>query len=258
MLIPTTSIYILAGVLGAMFGSFLNVCVYRLPREQSVVRPRSSCPACGHLVRAWDNLPVLSWVILGGKCRDCGARISAQYPLIELASAALALAALHKTGLSWNWAGQFMFLWLLLGIAATDVQHYLIPDHFSLGGLIAGLGLSFIPGGVEPAGAVIGALTGGGALYLVAVAGKVAFGKDAMGGGDVKMLAMIGAFTGWQGVLFTVFAGSLAGSLIFGFINYVLHKDKLVPFGVFLSLGAGLYVFTGDKLISWYLSLFSF
>jgi len=254
---PTAAIYLLAGVLGAMFGSFLNVCIIRLPRGQSVVTPRSSCPGCGHLIRAWDNIPVLSWIILGGKCRDCGTRISVQYPLIELASAALAIVVLYKTGINWLWLSEYVFLFFLMGIAATDVKHYLIPDVFSLGGLLAGLALSFLPGTIDPAGAGIGALTGGGALYLVALAGRVAFGREAMGGGDVKMLAMIGAFTGWQGVLFTVFAGSLLGSLIFGFINYVLKKEKLVPFGVFLALGAGLYVFTGAKLIAWYLSLFN-
>ena len=255
MALPAVT-YILAGVLGAMFGSFLNVCIIRLPEDKSVVKPRSSCPKCGHLIRAWDNIPVFSWIILGGKCRDCGARISVQYPLVELASAAIAVIALYRSGLKWNALEEFLFLYLLLGIALTDLKHYLIPDTFSLGGLIAGLSLSFFPGGIEPVGAGIGALTGGGALYLVAVAGRYAFGREAMGGGDVKMLAMIGAFTGWQGVLFTVFAGSLLGSLIFGFINYVLKKEKLVPFGVFLALGAGLYVFMGDCLITWYLSLF--
>ncbi len=254
---PQPVLLALSALLGAMFGSFLNVCIIRLPSGKSVVSPRSSCPHCGHVVRSWDNIPVLSWLILRGRCRDCGAGISMQYPLVELASAALAAGTLFHAGIGWQWLAEFLLLYVLLGIAVTDVREYIIPDTFSLGGLIAGLGVSFLPGGIEPVGAVIGALIGGGTLYGVALAGRFVFKKEAMGGGDIKMLAMIGAFCGWQGVLFTVFAGSLAGSLIFGFINYVLKKERLVPFGLFLALGAALYVFAGSQLIGWYLSLFS-
>lgn len=252
-----TVLYILAAVLGAMLGSFLNVCIIRLPAGRSVIAPRSACQHCGHIVRALDNIPVLSWLILRGRCRDCGARISVQYPLVELATAGLAAVSLFHAGLNWQWPVQFLFLYLLLGIAVTDVRNYIIPDIFSVGGIVAGLGCSFLPGGLSPASSLIGALAGGGVLYLVALAGQWVFRKEAMGGGDVKMLAMIGVFTGWPGVLFTLFAGSLAGSLIFGFINYVLRKEKLVPFGVFLAVGAALYVFAGAQLISWYMSLFS-
>jgi leader peptidase (prepilin peptidase) / N-methyltransferase len=254
---PEPTLIALTAMLGAMFGSFLNVCIIRLPSGRSVVSPRSSCPHCGHVVRPWDNIPVLSWLILRGRCRDCSARISVQYPLVELASAILAAGTLLHAGVGWQWPIQFLLLYLLLGIAATDVREYIIPDTFSLGGLLAGLGASFLPGGLEPSAALVGALVGGGALYGVALAGRFVFKKEAMGGGDVKMLAMIGAFCGWQGVLFTVFAGSLAGSIIFGFINFVLKKERLVPFGLFLAAGAALYVFAGGELIGWYLSLFT-
>ncbi len=254
---PPPILIALTALLGAMLGSFLNVCIIRLPAGKSVVSPRSSCPHCGHVVRPWDNLPVFSWLILRGRCRDCGSAISAQYPLVELTSAGLAVAALLHAGIGWQWPVEFLLLYLLLGILATDVREYIIPDAFSLGGLLAGLGAGFLPGGLEPSEALLGALVGGGTLFGVALAGRFVFKKEAMGGGDVKLLAMIGAFCGWQGVLFTVFAGSLAGSVIFGFINFVLKKDRLVPFGLFLALGAALYVFAGEPLISWYLSLFT-
>ncbi len=254
---PEPILIALTALLGAMLGSFLNVCIIRLPGGKSIVSPRSSCPHCGHVVRPWDNIPVLSWLILRGRCRDCGSRISAQYPLVELASAGLAVASLLHAGIGWQWPVQFLLLYLLLGILATDVREYIIPDAFSLGGLLAGLAAGFLPGGLEPSEALIGALVGGGTLYGVALAGRFVLRKEAMGGGDVKLLAMIGAFCGWQGVLFTVFAGSLAGSVIFGFVNFVLKKDRLVPFGLFLALGAALYVFAGKPLIGWYLSLFT-
>ncbi|MBW7998261.1 MAG: prepilin peptidase, partial [Candidatus Glassbacteria bacterium] len=156
---PQPAIIALTALLGAMLGSFLNVCIIRLPQGRSVVAPRSSCPNCGRAVRARDNIPVLSWLILSGKCRDCGAAISVQYPLVELASGALAVACLLHCGYGWQWPSEFLFLYLLLGIAVTDLRSYVIPDPFSLGGLAAGIGISFLPGGIEPLSALTGALT---------------------------------------------------------------------------------------------------
>ncbi len=243
-------------LLGAMIGSFLNVCIHRLPRGESVVSPRSHCPRCGRALPWYENIPVLSWLFLGGRCRGCRERISLQYPLVETAAAALSAGSWLRFGPVWDTPVMILCLLILLAILVTDLQTYTIPDVFSLGGLAAGIGLSFLPGGAGPLQSVLGALAGGGLLYLTALAGRAALGREAMGGGDIKMLAMIGAFTGWQGVLFSVFAGSLAGSLVFGWINYVLKKKRLVPFGVFLALGAGLYVFLGRELIGWYLGFF--
>jgi leader peptidase (prepilin peptidase) / N-methyltransferase len=253
---PQIPLLLIIALLGAMLGSFLNVCIYRLPRGESVVTPRSHCPGCGAMIRWYDNLPLASWLVLRGRCRDCGAPISVRYPLIEVACALLAVAAFLKAGLTWESLESFLLLYLLLGIAVTDSASYLIPDSFSLGGLAAGLALSFLPGGITPLQSLIGVLAGGGVLYLAAWLGELILRREAMGGGDIKMLGMIGAFLGWPGVLFTLFVGSLAGTLVYGWINYVRGKSRLVPFGVFLALGAGLYVFFGRQLISWYWSLF--
>lgn len=255
-LVPGLVIAAYVALLGAMLGSFLNVCIHRLPRGESVVSPRSHCPRCGRVLPWYENIPVLSWLFLGGRCRGCRARISPQYPLVETAAAALTAGSWLRFGPVWETPVMILFLLILLAILVTDLQTYTIPDVFSLGGLAAGLLLSFLPGGIEPWQSLLGALAGGGLLYLTAILGRAVFGREAMGGGDIKMLAMIGAFTGWVGVLFAVFAGSLAGSLVFGWINYVLKKKQLVPFGVFLTLGAVLYVFLGREIIGWYLGFF--
>ena len=249
-----------AGLLGAVVGSFLNVCVHRWPRDESVVRPRSRCPACAAPIAWYDNIPIVSWLALRGRCRSCGARISARYPLVELAVALVwggAMLAMTWGDASATFAaiGEALrlavFLTILLGIALTDAEHYIIPDEFSLGGLVAGLALSFLPGGITPLASALGAAVGFGVLWLVAVLGEAAFRKPAMGGGDIKMMALIGAFIGWQGVLLTIFLGSLFGALIFGPISY--RTGKLVPFGIFLAIGAAVTTLWGDWLIAWYL-----
>lgn len=247
---------IFLGILGAMVGSFLNVCIYRLPQGESLVVPRSRCPRCGTPIHWYDNIPLVSFIILRGKCRACGGPISLQYPLVEAAGAGLMVIVYFKVGLSFDLLEDATLLFILLGIAVTDTRAYTIPDGFSLSGIVLGLLLCFLPGGITPLESVVGLLVGGVSLYLVALVGEFIFKKEAMGGGDVKMLAMIGAFLGWPGVLFTLFVGSLAGSLVFGWINFVLRKKKLVPFGLFLAIGAGIYTFAGPELIAWYLSLF--
>jgi len=244
---------VLGGLFGAIFGSFLNVCILRLPSEQSVVRPGSRCPKCGYVLRWYDNIPVLSWLALGGKCRGCRAPISVQYPLIELATAGIWAAFTWYLGPSLELFRGAILLTLLLGIAMTDAREYIIPDEFSLGGLGAGL-LFAIPGGFYPIGqALLGAATGFVVLWLVAVAGKAVFKEEAMGGGDIKMMAMVGAFTGWTGVFLTIFLGSLLGTLIFVPLA-LIGKKKLVPFGVFLSLGAATTYLWGPAIVEWYKS----
>jgi len=250
-----TAIYL--GILGAMVGSFLNVCIYRLPQGGSIIVPRSRCLLCGTPIRWYDNIPLVSFIILRGKCRACGGRISLQYPLVEAAGAAMMVVLYCKVGLSFDLLEDAILLFILLGIAVADVRTYTIPDGFSVSGIVLGLLLSFLPGGITPLESLTGLLVGGGSLYLIAFAGEFIFKKEAMGGGDVKMLAMIGAFSGWPGVLFTLFVGSLTGSFIFGWINFVLRKKKLVPFGLFLAVGAGFYTLAGPELIAWYLSFFN-
>ena len=243
-----------AGLVGACVGSFLNVCVYRWPEDKSVVSPPSSCPSCGTRIKWYDNVPVLGWLWLRGKCRACGARISIQYPLVELVTAALWVMAAWRFGLSWQTLATAFFFTLLLGIALSDARTYIIPDQFTLGGLVIGLALSFAPGGISPVRSVIGAAVGFALLWAVAVLGEMAFKKEAMGGGDIKMMAMVGAFLGPLGVLLTIFLGALFGSLIFAPISY--RTGKLVPFGIFLALGAAITEPFGQAMIDWYVRSF--
>lgn len=243
-----------AGFLGAAVGSFLNVCIARLPEGESVVAPRSRCPACGARIRWYDNLPLLSYLWLRGRCRDCGERISPIYPIVEAAGAAVWAGAAFLYGPGWEALHAAVLLSLLLAIAVTDARHYLIPDALSLGGLAAGLALALLPGPPSPLMAVAGAAAGFALLYAVAWAGERAFRKPAMGGGDIKMMAMVGAFLGPAGALLTIFLGAVAGSVIFGPIS--LKTDRLVPFGVFLALGGAAALLVGDQLVAWYLGFF--
>jgi len=242
-----------AVLLGAALGSFLNVCVTRMPAGDSVLRPRSRCPVCHATIRWRDNLPVLSWIFLRAKCRDCGGRISLRYPALELAT------ALTWGGMVWRYGtsataltGAVLFT-LLLAIAVIDARHYIIPDALSLGGCAAGLALSVLPGSTRPFAAIGGALLGFGLLQVVGWLGEKAFRKPALGGGDVKMMAMVGGFLGPGGALLTIFLGALAGSLVHGPIS--LRTGKPVPFGTFLALGAAIAFLFGDALLDRYLEL---
>lgn len=249
--LPLPMAIAIAGLFGAIVGSFLNVCIARWPAEESVVRPRSRCPACRTPIAWYDNIPVVSWVLLRAKCRQCGKGISIQYPLVELANAVMWGFVVYQHGPSvaaLQWA---IFGTILLGIAMTDAQQYIIPDEFSFGGLALGL-LFSLAGGLSGLGqAALGAAVGFGVLYLVGYIGTLAFKEEAMGGGDIKMMAMVGAFLGWQGVLLTIFLGALAGSIIFVPLS-LIGRRKLVPFGVFLSLGAAATYVFGEQLLTWY------
>lgn len=240
-----------AAVLGACLGSFLNVCVERWPERRSVISPRSRCGGCEAPLRWFEMVPVLSYLMLRGRCSRCGVGLSVRYPLVE------AGAALTWAGMAAIWGAEAeavrgaVFLTILLGIAVADARTYIIPDQFSLGGAAVGLALAPLPGGPAMAGAALGAALGLGLLWLIAWLGRMAFGKDAMGGGDIKMMGMVGAFLGPTGVILTLFAGSLLGSVIFGPVS--LRTGRLVPFGVFLALGAGVAYGWGDVLVEWYL-----
>ena len=239
------------GLFGAVIGSFLNVCIVRWPAEQSVVKPRSRCPKCNYQIQWFDNVPMVSWLVLGGKCRSCRTPISPMYPLVELAN-----------GLIWAWLGYrfgpsleairgAIFCTILLGIAMTDARDYLIPDEFTIGGLVVGLALAAAGGTSALLQGAIGAAVGFGLLWLVGYLGSKAFKEEAMGGGDIKMMAMVGAFVGWQGVLLTIFLGAFAGTLVFLPLALV-GKKKLVPFGVFLAVGAAISYLIGPAIIEWY------
>lgn len=238
-------------VLGAVVGSFLNVCILRLPADQSVVSPPSRCPKCGSGVRWYDNIPILSWLFLRGRCRNCQNPISIQYPLIELTTAVIWGWMAARYGAGPESVRAALFLTLLLGIAMTDAREYIIPDEFSIGGLLLGVGFAVAAGFPTLRDAVIGATVGFALLWVVAWLGKHAFKKEAMGGGDIKMMAMVGAFVGWKGVFLTIFLGSVVGTVIFGPLALV-GKKKDVPFGIFLALGAAVTFLWGDAVLEWY------
>ena len=270
---PTAELVVVAfvGVFGAMLGSFLNVCVYRLPRGESVVLPGSHCPGCGKPIAWYDNVPVLSYLVLRGRCRHCGVRISLQYPLIELAVGLIWAGAAIWFGLSVDALRAALLATLALGIALTDARHYIIPDEFSLGGLGAGLALSLAPGGLRFVDALIGAASGFALLWVVKTAGDWALARGlirgeeleqvleegetptTLGVGDLKMMAMVGSFLGWRGVLLTAFLGSLSGVAIFVPL-LLLKRRSPVPFGVFLAIGSVVTVVAGDWLLGWYAS----
>lgn len=244
----------LAGVFGLVLGSFLNVCTLRWPMDESVIHPPSHCPACGTSIRWMDNIPVFSYLILRGRCRACGVFISPQYPLIELASGLIWAGSFLQFGLSAEALRGALFLSILLGIGVSDARFYIIPDEFSLGGAVLGLLLSPLPGGITLMESALGVAVGFGLLWALARLGTWLFKKDAMGGGDLKMMAMVGAFLGIPGVLLTLFLGALLGSVIFGPIAW--KTEKLVPFGIFLGVGAAVTYGWGSQIITWYVEHF--
>jgi len=240
-----------AAFLGAAIGSFLNVCISRLPVGESVVHPGSHCPKCSEPVRWHDNVPIVSFFVLRGKCRFCKERISWQYPAVEAATLLIWVGMASAYGPTARGLAGAILLSLLLAIALADARHYIIPDALSVGGFAAGMATSFFPGAPTPLMALAGAALGFSLLFAVGWAGERAFKKPAMGGGDMKMMALIGAFLGPLGAVLTIFLGALAGSVIFGPISF--KTGKLVPFGVFLALGAAITFLFGDWLIDWYI-----
>jgi leader peptidase (prepilin peptidase)/N-methyltransferase len=247
---PEWLLWVFAGVLGGCIGSFLNVCIYRLPAGESVVSPPSHCPNCDMEIGWRDNVPVLSYLFLRGRCRGCGTRISPQYPLVELVTAAIWVAAVARYGAEWQALVVAVFFTLLLGIALTDARTYIIPDEFTLGGTVLGLLFSFAPGGITFRESVVGAVLGFAFLYITGLLGEWWLKKPAMGGGDIKMMAMVGAFLGPLGAVLTVFLGALVGTIIF--LPLTLRTKRLVPFGIFLAVGAAVTQGWGETILQWY------
>lgn len=252
----TTLVLIYAGVAGAAIGSFLNVCIYRWPAEESVVKPRSRCPGCSQPIAWYDNIPILSWLLLRGRCRRCGTSVSVQYPLIEATTALIWLGSVVMFGVSVEALRAALFLTILLGIAMTDAREMVIPDQFSLGGTAIGLILAALPGGFPFVRAVLGAALGYTLLWGVKLAAEKALGKPALGVGDIHMMAMVGAFTGPAGALLTIMLGSVLGLLIgvpYTWIRGRLHAlNSYLPLGVFLAMGGAVTFLWGDSIIDWY------
>jgi leader peptidase (prepilin peptidase) / N-methyltransferase len=255
--VATFHVLVLAA-LGLAVGSFLNVCIHRIPRRQSLLHPPSRCPTCGHRLRWHDNVPVLGYAWLGGRCRACRAPISIRYPVVELLT--LAVFLLHYAVFDWSLllAVRLLFASALIVLFAIDLEHHLLPNVITLPGIAAGLLFSLmVPPGILDA--IIGAIVGGGVLWLIGEAYYRYSGQEGMGGGDVKMLAMVGAFLGWQPVILTLVLSSIAGSLIGGFLLLTRRgglKHEL-PYGTFLALAALVASLVGERIIAWYTGLYA-
>ena len=255
---------IAAGVFGLVVGSFLNVCTLRWPRDESVVSPGSRGPTCRKSGPWYDNVPILSWMILRARCRFCSEPISIQYPLVELTSALIWAGVFAAHGATPEALRGGVFLWILFGISISDARFYIIPNQFSIGGAVVGVGMAFLPGGIDWVDSIIGAAVGFAVLWLVGVGGtwlikKLSPGRleeagvdQAMGGGDVKMMMMVGAFIGVWGVAQTVFLGSLLALVVFGPISSI--SKRLIPLGVFLAAAAAISYAWGEQMLSWYLT----
>ena len=233
---------------GLAIGSFANVCIYRLPRKESVAFPGSHCPGCSAPVRPQDNIPLISYLVLGGKCRDCATRISPVYPAIELVTALLLLAGFFKFGLTFDFLGYAVVAPTLVIITAIDIEHQIIPDVITLPGIVLGLVVGSYTIGY--ADSLLGFFLGSGLFYLLAV-----FSNGGMGGGDIKYIAAAGALLGWQKVLLVIFIGAFLGSIVGLFQIAVQKKSRksLIPFGPFLAAGTLITLFYGNPLIRLYL-----
>jgi leader peptidase (prepilin peptidase)/N-methyltransferase len=236
---------LLATLFGAVVGSFLNVVILRLPKDDaSIVFPGSHCPQCLAPLNWYENIPILSYLVLRGRCRSCKVHISMQYPLVELSMAVLTAILYHRLAFTFEFFFYFVFFAALLVIIFIDIQHQIIPDSISLPGILIGFAGSFLNGLVTWQQSALGVLFGGGVLYAVAYGYYAVTKREGMGGGDIKLLAMIGAFLGWQSLVYVVFSSSLVGSLV-GIVA-MFHQGKKgqtrIPYGPFLAFGAMTYL----------------
>ena len=258
MVSPFFLIFCFSLVFGACIGSFLNVCIFRIPQEKSIVFPGSSCPVCGNAIRFYDNIPVLSYIFLGGKCRRCKTNISLRYPLIEILTALVTGAVFLRFGIGPQAGVLLALIYTLIVISFIDLDHQIIPDIISLPGIVLFgalahwvLGKSFLNIG-------LGILAGGGLLYGVTLFYYLVRRIQGMGGGDIKLLAMLGAVLGPEGALFTIFSAAFLGAFV-GLGLMVSHGEfnsrLKIPFGPFISLGSVFYVFWGKEILGWYLGI---
>ena len=249
---------VFAALFGLVLGSFVNVVIHRLPLGESIVSPRSRCPGCKGLVASYDNIPVLSFIVLRGRCRRCEARISLRYPAVELAIGAASFLSFLRHGPSLEYVVEFALVTAMVALIFIDFDHQILPDTITLSGLALGLVLAWPREAITLVDALEGVALGGGLLFAVSEVYFRIKKVEGMGFGDVKMMAMVGAFLGWRGVLLTLFLGSFTGSVV-GLAVIGLSggdmKTKL-PFGTFLGMGAIATVYAGPPVIAWYSALF--
>jgi len=246
----------MATLFGLAIGSFLNVCIARVPHGESVVSPRSKCPGCGTSIRWYQNIPLVSYLFLRGKCAGCGMAISLRYPLVELLTGSLFALILWTFAFSWATPIYWTFVSFLVVVSFIDFDHQIIPNRLSLPGIVLGFFASFLIPWVSWSDSLLGIVLGGGILWLVAVVYLLFAGTEGMGMGDVKLLAMIGAFLGYKAVLPVIFIASLLGSIIGVLLMVVTRSGRklAIPFGPYLSLAAIITLLWGDALVNWYLS----
>lgn len=252
---PDNLILILPFIFGAVVGSFLNVCIYRIPLGKSIVNPPSSCPNCGTAVPFYLNVPILSYLVLAGKCSSCKVPFSARYPAVEALTGLMAVFTFMKFGPSVDAFIYFAFISALIVITFIDFDLQIIPDVISLPGIALGFAASFVLSDLPVLDSAIGLIAGGGTLYLIAAGYQRVTGHEGMGGGDIKLLAMIGAFLGWKGVLLTLLLSSFTGAILGAVLMYAFAKGgrHAIPYGPFLAIGAVFHLFYGERLISWYI-----
>jgi leader peptidase (prepilin peptidase)/N-methyltransferase len=252
-------ILILIILIGLALGSFLNVCIYRIPLKKSVLLPGSFCPKCGAKIRFWDNIPLLSFILLKGKCRKCKSKISLQYPLVEFVTSVLILICYWRFGWGWEFVAKTILCLSLIVIFFIDLRHRIIPDVVVLPGLALGFFFSFFLKSPSVVNSLIGIFVGGVLFYLAAVLGELLFRKESMGGGDIKLAMMLGAFLGWQKIFLVFLISAVLGVMIGGialFSSKEVKETRMIPFGPFLALGSILAIFIGDQLISTYIKIF--
>lgn len=248
---------ILSFIFGACIGSFLNVCIYRIPAAVSIVHPGSSCPHCNTMIPFYDNIPIISYLLLRGKCRHCKTNIALRYPLVEFLGGMFALACMVAFGPTLHGLLLFIFIATLIVVTFIDIDHRIIPDVITLPGIPIFFIFAFAIPTITWLDSIIGILIGGGSLFCVAWLFHAVTGREGMGGGDIKLLAMMGAVVGWKGILFTIFAASAIGTVV-GVLTMIKSSKNMrmaIPFGPFLSTGGILYLFFGRIIIDWYVNL---
>jgi len=243
------------GLLGLIVGSFSNVCIYRIPRNESIIYPASHCPKCGSLIKPVDNIPLVSYILLKGRCRNCKSKIPIQYPVVEFLTAVMYLIVYFIYGLSIQTLIYIILSSALIIIAFIDLNQQIIPDVISLPGIVIGFMLSFFVPYISFVNSFLGVVVGGGIILIIGLAGSLIFKKEAMGGGDVKLAAMIGAFLGWRYILLSLLLGFFLGALtgIILMITKIKKREDTVPFGPFIILGSFITLLWGGQIISWYI-----
>jgi leader peptidase (prepilin peptidase)/N-methyltransferase len=242
--------------LGAIIGSFLNVCIVRLPKRESLIRPSSHCPHCNEPIKFYDNIPIISYVLLAGKCRHCKNRISSRYPIVEGITALMTVALFLRYGPTVQFLLLLFFSAALLVVTFIDLDHQIIPDAISIPGIACGIAASLLIPTISWLDSLLGILVGGGLLLLVAFGYKWVTGREGMGGGDIKLLAMMGAWLGWKAIPFILLASSLIGLVVGGGSGLLLKRGlrAKIPFGPFLAIASLLYIFFGQEAINWYIT----